>query len=168
MLGSNILPDNTGECWFEPFSVLSINDRWPNGIFRFGSSNAAAPTVRHGFYGSFLIPSNYVSTPVILPLWTASLTSGDVVWDLDYRIVGGNDTTSLDQSGEDEAVTVTDTAPGAAFRLLQPSFTLTAGNFSSSADKILQFFLGRDGAAGGDTMAGSAILHDLIFRYNDA
>lgn len=161
------MPDTTGECWAEPYSILATNDRWPYNIFRFGLNNAAQPTVRHGFYGSIVIPQNYANTPVLRILWTSSLTTGDVVWDFDYRVVGGNDTTSLDQTSQDEAVTVTDTAPGAAHRLLDVTINLTSGNFTSSGGKILQFGFFRDGVDAADTLAGAAILHNLLFRYSD-
>lgn len=159
-------PDTTGECWYEPYTILATNDVWGHPVVRFGSSNAAAPTVRHGFTGSFLVPSNYVGGAVIRIVWTATITTNDVVWDFDYRTVAGNDANSLDQAGTEEAVTVTDTAPGAAHRRLSVTIALTAGNFT--AGETVTFGLFRDGVDAADTMAGSAILQDLIFEYSDA
>lgn len=159
------MPDTSGECWWEPFSVLATNDQWRHGVVRFGASNAAQPTVRHGIYGSFTVPKNYVGTAVLVINWTATLTSGNVVWDFDYRTVAGNDTTSLDQAGTEEAVTVTDAAPGAALRKLEVTISLTSGNFA--ADDHVSFFFARDGADGSDTMAGSGLLTSLEFQYAD-
>lgn len=158
------MPDATGECWVEPYSILATNDVWKHPIVRFGSNNAAAPTVRHGIYGLFNVPKNYVGTPVLVIVWTATLTTNNVVWDFEYRTVGGNDTTSLDQTGTEESVTVTDVAPGAANRRLEVTISLSA-NFA--ADETVEFGFFRDGADAADTMAGSAILHDLLFQYND-
>ena len=165
IVGWQAKPDTTGECFLEPYSVLATNDVWDRLIFRFGLSNAAQPTVRHGFYGGFTVPQNYVGSAVLIPVWTSTITSGNVVWDLDYRTVGGDDTTSLDQAGTEEAVTGTDAAPGAANRRLAPTISLTSANFATGEE--VEFFFARDGADGADTMAGSALLFSLIFQYAD-
>lgn len=165
ILGWASRPDDTGECFFEPYDVLATNDVWDRLIGRFGSSNAAQPTVRHGIAGGFTVPKNYVGTPVLVIVWTSTLTSGNVVWDFEYRTVGGNDTTSLDQSGTEESVTVTDAAPGAAHRRLEATISLTA-NFA--VDEEVEFYFARDGADGADTLAGSALLFQLLFEYADA
>lgn len=164
--GISVQPDATGEMWFEPYSILATNDVWKHDIGRFGASNAAQPTVRHGFYGSCNVPKNYVGSAVLVIVWTATLTSGDVVWDFEYRSVAGNDANSLDQSGTEESVTVTDTAPGAANRRLEVTINLTSANLA--ADETVEFFFARDGADGADTMAGSALLFDLLLQYADA
>lgn len=168
VLGAALRFDTTGQCFPEPASVLGSNDRWPYNVIRFGLSNAAEPTVRHGFYGNFVIPDDYVGAPaLIVPAWTATLTAGNVVWDFDYRAVGGDDAESLDQSGETETLTVTDAAPTAAHRLLIPTgLALTAGGLA--AGDLIQFGFFRDGADGADTLAGAAILHGLNFVYSDA
>lgn len=150
----------------EPYSVLATNDVWGLMIWRFGASNAAQPTTRIGLRGQFTVPQNYVGTASFKPIWTATLTSGNVAWDLDYRTVGGDDTTSLDQAGTEESITVTDTAPGAAHRRLTPSLSPTSANFAAGETIEFEFF--RDGADAADTLAGSAILVDLLFQYNDA
>jgi hypothetical protein len=165
ILGISTYPDNSGECWLEPYGILASNDAWNYGVFRFGASNAAQPTVRHGLYGQFRVPQNYVTSAVIVPVWTATVTTGDVVWDFDYRTVGGDDTTSLDQAGVEESVSVTDASPTAAHRRLTASLSLTSGNLA--AGETVQFYLARDGTDASDTMAGSAILHGLYFQYSD-
>ena len=166
IVGFNASPDSTGECFGEAMSVLATNDAWASLILiRFGANNAGQPSVRHGFYGAFTVPKNYVGNAKIVIVWSASVTSGNVVWDFDYRTVGGDDTTSLDQSGTEEAVTVTDAAPGAAWRRLEVSISLTSANFA--ADELVEFYLARDGADAADTMAASACLFDLLLEYTD-
>lgn len=165
MLGANTVPDSSGDCWQEPYSILATNDVWGLLIYRFGLSNAAQPTTRIGLRGQFTVPQNYSSAAVVIPVWTTTLTSGDVVWDLDYRAVGGDDAESLDQAGTQESVTVTDTAPSAAHERLTPSLNPTDGNFAPGDTVLFELF--RDGADAADTMAGSAILFDLIFQYSD-
>lgn len=166
MLGPGTVPDNSGNCWQEPLTVLATNDVWGFLVWRFGLSNAAAPTTRIGLRGQFTVPQNYVSGAVVIPVWAASLTSGDVVWDLDYRAVGGDDAESLDQAGTQESVSVTDTAGSAAWERLTPSLNPTDGNFA--AGDTVEFELFRDGTDAADTMAGSAVLVDLLFQYADA
>lgn len=165
ILGFGTKPDTSGECFLEPYSVLATNDAWDRLVARFGISNAAQPAVRHGFYGGFVVPQNYVANAIIVVVWTATLTSGNVVWDFDYRTVGGDDTTSLDQSGTEAATTVTDAAPGAANRRLAVNIVQTDGNFSAGEE--VEFFFGRDGVDASDTMAGAALLFELIFQYMD-
>ena len=166
ILGASVVPDTTGECWFEPYSILATNDVWKHLIARFGISNSAQPSVRHGFYGAFKVPKNFVGTAVLVVNWNATITTGNVVWDFDYRANGGDDAESLDQSGTQEAVTVTDAVSGTAHRLLQPTISLTSANFA--ADDLVEYYFARDGADAADTMAGSAMLHALQFQYADA
>lgn len=169
ILGWSTIPDpadTTDPVFAEPYSILATNDVWKSLVWRFGSSNAAQPTTRIALHGRFQVPQNYVGTPLVVIVWTATLTSGDVVWDFDYRTVAGNDAASLDQAGTEQAVTVTDTAPGATDRRLEVTIALTAGNFA--AGETVEFLLARDGADAADTMAGSALLVDAFFRYNDA
>jgi hypothetical protein len=165
ILGSGTTPDTSGNCWQEPYTVLATNDVWGLLVYRFGSSNAAQPTTRIGLRGQFTVPQNYVGTAKIIPVWTATVTSGNVAWDCDYRTVGGDDTTSLDQTGNEESITVTDAAPGAAHRRLIPQLSPTSANFA--AGETVEFELFRDGADAADTMAASAIVFDLLFQYSD-
>jgi hypothetical protein len=166
ILGWATRPDDTGDCFPEPYDILATNDVWDRLIFRMGRDNAAQPTVRGGIHGGFAVPKNYVGTAVLVIVWTATLTTGNVVFDFEYRTVAGNDTTSLDQAGTEESVTVTDTAPGAAHRRLEATVNLASANFA--VDDEVQFFFARDGADAADTMAGSALLFGIYFQYADA
>lgn len=165
-LGAMIDPTQTTDpvIW-QPYSILATNDVWKHGVFIFGSNNAAQPTVRTGIFGVFKVPNNYVGTAVLLIEWSATITSGNVVWDFDYRTVSGNDTTSLDQAGTEEAVTGTDAVPGTTNRQLQFTINLTSANFA--AGETVEWALYRDGVDAADTAAGSAILHNLTFQYAD-
>ncbi len=167
LLNGTVLPDTTGDVFQEPYTILATNDVWGFGTWRFGASNSAQPTVRSCLAGHFSLPSDVastVSTANAVIVWSGTGTTGNVVWDFDYRVVGGNDTTSLDQSGTQEAVTVTDAMPGAANRRLVASVALTAGNFSGQADTSLEWKVCRDGADGSDTAAFSALLKDVLLE----
>ena len=166
ILGWSARPDDTGECFFEPYDLLATNDVWDRLVGRFGANNAAQPTVRHGIHGGFTVPKNYVASATLVIVWTATLTSGDVVWDFEYRAVGGNDAESLDQSGTQEATSVTDTAPSATHERMEATIDLTDDNFV--ADDEVEYFLARDGTDAADTMAGSALLFQALFEYADA
>jgi hypothetical protein len=165
ILGWATRPDDTGECIVEPYDILATNDVWDRMIGRFGSSNAAQPTVRHGFHGGFVVPKNYVGTAVVVIVWTTTLITGAVVWDYEYRAVGGDDLESLDQAGTQESVTVTDTAPSAAHERMEVTIALTSGNFA--VDDEVTFYLARDGVDAADTLAGSALLFSALFQYAD-
>jgi hypothetical protein len=161
ILGHATLPDTSGNVFWEPYSVKATNDQWRHGVWIFNDT-----ATRLLLYGQFVVPQNYVGSAKVYPVWTSTATTGNVVWDFDYRTVGGDDTTSLDQAGTEEALTVTDAAPTAAHRRLTPSMTPTAGNFS--AGETVEFLLARDGANASDTMAAAVILFDLLFEYADA
>lgn len=161
IINSFARPDDSGNVFWEPFNVKATNDVWRHGAWVFNDSGT-----RLLLYGSFLVPKNYVGTPSIILPWSSSAITGNAVWDFDYRAIGGDDTESLDQAGTQEAVTVTDAAPGAAWRRLVPSVNLTAANLA--ADDLVQFLIARDGADAGDTMAAAALLFGAWFQYSDA
>lgn len=166
ILGFATRPDDTGECFFEPADLnFGSNDLARQFMLALGSALASAPTVKHGVYGSFRVPKNYVGSAIVVIEWSATLTSGDVVFDFDYNAVGGNDTESLDPAAWQESVTVTDTAPGTARRKLTATVSLTSANLA--VDDIVEFFIGRDGADGADTMAGRAYMVEATFEYAD-
>lgn len=165
MLAAGAAPDTTGDAYFEPYSILATNDIFRHLVLRLGASNSAQPTVKSGIYGRFTVPDDYLTTNTVTCVvsWTSTITSGDVVFDLDYRAVGGDNAESLDQATAQEALTVTDTAPSSANLRMVATMTFTASNLLAGDD--VEFFFGRDGAAGGDTLAGSVIVHSLIFKY---
>lgn len=163
-----LTPDASGKVWLEPYSLLATNDVWRHSVMRFdedGNNNAQIST-RVGCYGTLHVPQNYVGTPAVKPVWTATVITGNGVWDFDYRAVGGDDAESLDQVGTQESVSVTDAAPSAAHERNIPSMSLTAANLA--AGDTVEFFLAVDGVDAADTLAGARILHGIIFEYSDA
>lgn len=164
ILGFGTLPDTTGRCFPEPYTVKASGDFFRHVVLIFNDPSGGQA---HGIYGAFDLPQNYVGSPKIYPVWTSTATSGNVKWDFDYRAVGGDDAESLDQSGTfQENLTVTDAAPSAAHERNTPSMSLTAGNLA--AGDTIEFFFTREDGSGTDTMAAAAILHDLLFEYTDA
>lgn len=164
LLGPNTIPDTTARCFWETFDVKATNDVWKNLVVIFNDPSSGQA---HGIYGQMTIPQNYVGTAVIVPIWTSTATSGNCRWRFTYRTVGGDDTTSLDQSGSEEAVSLTDAAPSAALRRLAPTgLALTSANLA--AGETLEFLFERLDDSGTDTMAAAAILFDLLLQYADA
>lgn len=167
ILGFATRPDDTGECFFEPADLnFGSNDLARQFVLALGSALAAQPTLKHGVYGVFRVPKNYVGTATLVVEWASTLTSGDVVFDFDYNAVAGDGAESLDPAAWQESVTVTDTVPGTARRKATPTVGLTSANLA--IDDIVEFFFGRDGAAGGDTLAGRAYVFEATFQYADA
>lgn len=148
-------------CIVEPASKnFGANDRYEHEVLAFVSQSA-----RQGFAGKFTVPKNYVGTAKIAVVWSTTATSGDVVWDCDYRAVGGDSAESLDPTTDQEAVTGTDTASGTARQRQEILITLTSGNFAVDDEVLFNFF--RDAADGADTLAATAYLFSLFFEYAD-
>lgn len=160
ILGPSTIPAAGGNVYPTPFDTLATNDVWKHMVWAFKDTST-----RDILYGSFLVPQNYVGSPVIIPVWSTSATSGNAIWDFDYRTVGGDDTTSLDQSGVEEALTVTDAAPGAAWRRMAPTGMSASANFA--AGETATYLIARDGASS-DTIAATLALFDLLFQYSDS
>lgn len=167
ILGWQCRPDDTGEAFFEPADLnFGSNDLARQFILALGSALAAQPTVKHGVYGAFSVPENYIGTtdPLLVIQWASTVTSGDVVFDFDYRAVDAAE--SYDPATWQQSLTVTDTASGTARNFNATNITVEGDNLD--VGKHVLFFLGRDGAAGADTMAGRAYLIGASLLYNDA
>ena len=161
ILGWGTVPDVSGSVFFEPYNVKATNDVWDRLVCVFNDT-----ATRIGLAGGFTVPKDYVGSAQLIIVWTATATSGDVEWDMDYRAVGGNDTESLDQAGTQESVNTNDTAPSAANERMEIALALTAANFA--ADDEVEFEVFRDGTDAGDTMAAAAIVFQMLFEYTDA
>jgi hypothetical protein len=153
-------PDATGNVSFQPYNLIATNDVWRHNVLCFADS-----AVRDLLYGSFAVPKNYVGTPKIIVVWTTTATSGNAIFDFDYRAISGNDTESLDQAGTQEALTVTDAAPSAAHERMECEMAMTAGNLA--VDDTVEYLFARDGASS-DTIAATVMVFGLFFEYADA
>ena len=158
----NVFPDSSGRCFAEPYNIKATNDLFRHLVFIF---NDPADGEAHGFYGVFNVPTNYVSTPKIIPVWTSTATSGNCKFDFDYRAIGGDDAESLDQATFQENLTLTDAAPTSAHQRNTPSMSITDANLAPNDTAV--FYFTREDGGGTDTLAATAILHDLIFEFAD-
>jgi len=155
-----LVPDGSGNVYWQPAAVLDTNDLWPTDqvlIFTDGATKVSSSC-------HIPVPKNYVGTAKIGLRWKTTLTSNDVVWDVDYRSVAVGE--SADQATFQESLTVTDTAAGTANWLNDAEVTLTSANLA--VDDSIYINISRDGTDGADTMAGSAQLVDAWFEYVDS
>jgi hypothetical protein len=157
-----LVPDTTGNAYFEPYSVAATNDVWKHEILRL--KDAAADC---GVYGGFTVPKNYVGTAKIVYVYTTTATSGSAYLGYNYRAVGGDDTESLDQSGTQESVTPAAAgAPSAAHERKEMSLSLASANLA--VDDFVEFFAFRDNDNGSDNLAADVLIHDILFEFADA
>jgi len=142
--------------------ISATNDRWKHKVYTFANSGS----VRISVHGSFSLPMNYSTNAALKVVWTSPATSGNIVWDFDYRAITGDNAESLDQTSQQESVSVTDSAPTAAFSRLEASVNLTSGNFA--AGDTVQFEFARDKSDAADNLANVGLLFDLLLDYTAA
>lgn len=112
-------------------------------------------------YGSGNLTLRYV--------WYAdTASSGAVIWGAQIAAITSNtDTQDVETKAYATAQTVTDTHLGTTGQRMH-DIDLTISNLDSAAANDLIFLrVYRDAAAGGDTMAGDAILTMLTLSYSD-
>lgn len=159
-------PDTSGKCWPEPATILGTNDVDKSMLFRIDEdgTNGTALTTKVGVYGAFVVPKNYVSTPKIVVIHQTTKTTGDVVWDIDYKPVAAGET--LDPASFNTSDTATITVPGTANFSKEISVSLAAE--ALAVDDTVLFYCARDGVAAGDTLAGASLIREILFEYADA
>ena len=155
-------PDSTGRCFPEQYLVKATSDLFGHAVMVLNNPGAGE---EHGFYGTFDVPANYVTSAVVDVAWTSTVTAGNARMRIRYRSVGGDDTESLDNAAYQETVAVTDVAPTATDRRLVASFTLTAGNVA--AGELVEYYFTRLDDTGVDTLAGAITIHKMRFTYSD-
>lgn len=160
-------PGTPDKAWYESYVRLATNDQWDADILRVDEdgTDSAQPTTRiNCLTGVFHVPADYVDSGKLVVLVSHTKTTGNRVFDLDYRAVGAGE--SMDQAGTQGSVTVTVGAPAAAHQWAEAVLTFTAGHLAAG-DQV-EFSLYVDGTDASDTLAGAAIIYDVFFRYNDA
>jgi hypothetical protein len=180
-----LVPQGQG-IWFEGHDAFTIdtgyNGTWRHAILRLASTGGPAGG-GSGFWGSFVVPQNYVGTASIRMQWTsgsiggiASAITGNAAFYFDYRVVSGDDTESLDQPPPgvgsalgDERVSITDAAPTVHYRKMEAVFSLTSANFA--AGDFVEYRLSRD--TNNDTLIDQGVfianifIHFISFQYAD-
>lgn len=159
-IGPLLVPDTSGNVWWQPSSILDTNDKFPTVPVLIFKDTSTKDTAMCGFQ----IPKNYVSTPKFYVRFKTTATSGNALWTIDYTTIATGATG--DPSAYTESLAGTATAvPGTTNFEAEHSLTATAGNFA--VDNHCLITVGRNGA-GADTVAASLQLIDLIFEWADA
>jgi hypothetical protein len=159
-LATILVPDTSGNAFWQPAAILDANDLFgqvPVLVFLDSGTKISA-------FAVIPVPKNYVGSPKVGIRWKANATTGDVVWDVDYRAIANNE--PGDPTTFQESLTATDTADATARDLNDAEVSLTAANLA--VDDSLFIAIARDGASGSDTLAASAELIDAWFEYTDA
>ncbi len=151
----------------QPFFRFATNDVFNPYVWAFDEdgTDSTQLTTRAGLSSLVTIPEGYDSAPVFELVWGTTKTTGSAVWDIDYRIVNGDATESLDQTGQTEALSVTDAAAGTALYRLVPTAAATASFFTGKQGATLLVNLFRDGVHASDTLAGAALLFRFRLNY---
>jgi hypothetical protein len=121
-----------------------------------------ATRIKLGF--GFRVPAGYTGTTATITLyWYATVTSGKIVWEIDYTAIASSETT--DPSSNQQSTTSTGvTVDGTARDLSVTAISLTAANFT--AGDWVQGAIVRDGAdTTNDTAAGSGFLVHAEFNW---
>lgn len=160
IFNNSTMPDATSSLsWIEPYSISAVNDNFQHLIFV--ASSTATST---GFYGSFTVPFDYNSNPLICFIWTAPITIGNQVTGFAYRDVTGNNSASLDQTTFQESlVSGSLAAPSSVNNRMKNCLTLTAANLL--AGDTVEYFFTRQGANASDTMASGVIYFEVDLEY---
>lgn len=146
--------------WVQP-SIINA----PASIYGGMVYIASSTTAKTGFYSLVHIPSNFASSTSQVSInWTATSTSNSVVFDFDYRCVGGNNTTSLYQTSWQESTTTTVANPSTAGYRKTTTFNLNTG-YWCSADDSMELYITRDGADGADTSTVDTEIYDATIVF---
>ncbi|MGH7391433.1 MAG: hypothetical protein ACREM3_18530 [Candidatus Rokuibacteriota bacterium] len=149
---------------YEPTALnFGANDRYPTWCWRFLDT-----ATRDGIGFQVTIPKNYVGTPAFVLVSSATVTTGNLRLELDYRAIAKSGE-SLDPSTDQETLGLNQAAPGTARLGLESSLAATAANFA--VDDVVLGTIVRDGAEGGgnaDTIASDWYLFEAYLQYADA
>lgn len=156
----SIMPDSSGNTFLEPASIKQTNDRY-NSV-RILEKDSSTKT---GIGLTFIVPSDFVSSPSIGIVWGSNATSGNnVVFDCDYTC-GSLSGTTLDPSADEENLTVTTADSTTSQMSVISEMAITAANIGAS--QLFQCNISRDGANGSDTLASDIYIVAIYFKYNN-
>lgn len=156
--GAGGIPDSSGDVYWRPWSTVTgvTNDVWQHQVLTFLASGTSAK-----YYGTFVVPKDYNTSPQIIVRWASGSLTGAVKFNFFYVAREAGEA-SLDDSSEDETASTTETA-STAKELVEGSISLTAGNFSG--EDLVQFYLERNSGDAADTLAQAAHVFDVLFEY---
>lgn len=153
-------PDTGGNSWIQSSTINGSASVLGSMVYI-----ASSTTAKTGFFGTQYIPDNFASSSAQVVIdWTATSTSNAVVWNFDYRCVGGTNTTSLYGTTYQESKTVTSNNPSTAGFKITSNMDINAGYYCS-AGNTMQYYLYRDGTNGADTSTVDAEIYNAVIKY---
>jgi len=142
-------------------SLTTVNDRWKISVIKFADT-----TTQQLLSGAFVVPTDYDSgtAPSIESMFSSIGSGSNVVQDFLYRThVAPN---SLDQSGQEQDLSLTVAAPTTAHFMTLGTLTgLTAGNFAAEDLVLFDWGIGFNEAA--HTHGSDLYIVRLRFKYDD-
>lgn len=156
ILGAQTRPDGSGNIYQREAPAVMLNDAFNHLLWAFENTGI----VRIKLNGLFRVPEQYLTSPKLVVLWTAT-SSGNAVFDFDYRSIAPGET--FDPVSVQESVSVTDAAPTARF-LKKAEITLNSANFA--AGDTVPFEFSRDLSNASDTISTTIYVSGLYFQYN--
>lgn len=152
-----LAPDNSGDVFWQPYSVLATTAAIDPMVLVFQDSAA-----KDGARGFFTVPQDYAGTPQLVVVWTANATTGTMTVDLSFTARSG--TEDMDAAAGNTDDTVTDTKTSTAFAREEAVITsMSTADFAAGDNVFVEVF--RDSVT--DSLAVSAIWFDVLFRYSD-
>lgn len=145
------------------FDVSATNDQWDRLVYLFPDDGSNDTRL----FGGFVVPKNFVGSPVIGWCWTTGVIAGSVSWEIGYLDVTGDDAESLDQNTIRQTDQQLIVVAGTAFNRLEDTASFTASNFAVD-DEIHVYIRRRTNTDALDTAAGPAILFNMFFQYSDS
>ena len=138
-----------------PYMVVAPNARWRHDVFDFPDQTVRASRI----FAAWKVPSDYLTGATIVIVPTSSQTTGDVDYEVGYRVLDQAAGDSFDQLTTQETVTGSWTVPGTATNGAEIEVTLTPANFV--AGRMVEMWIEREETSG----AGWQI-HDVGFRFS--
>ncbi|HDY68161.1 hypothetical protein LCGC14_2322080 [marine sediment metagenome] len=163
IMGAMTVPDSTGECFMQPIGTgITTIGTFPGGNLVMTFVDPSADT---GFYGSFLVPKNYLDTANIIVVGVLDGTVGATSLDFEYSYISKADNEAIDAAFTENATANTGNTSGWTNEdMLELSISVTDGNFA--IDDTVMYYLKRD--QGTDDFVGDFHVTGLYFEYNDA
>ncbi len=162
IMGAMTVPDSTGECYMAP---INIEMALATGLMKNLVMVLKDPSADTGFYGTFMVPKNYIDTANIVVVGVIDGTVGttSIDFEMSYRALADNE--SVEQAWQEDVAFNTGNTNGWTDEdLLEDSAALTDANFA--VDDTVFYYFKRD--QGTDDFVGDFHVTGLFFEYNDA
>ena len=166
MLGAMTAPDASGKVFFEPLELAMSLGNVDLGTLLGCTIQAPAGAGDCGFYGNFVIPQNYVGTPVVVIRGYVGQdpSAAAIAFAFQFQpAIADNET--VDVAFDTEDTTGAITTAYTAEDLLVATITVTPAAAFVAGD-VVNFYFKRDDTD--DAQTGEFHLADLSFRYSDA